>query len=248
MTDKTDIPTQENDSETDLKQTIESEGSETIKIPELPKPYYQDEYVTLYHGDCRELLPLMPKVDLVLTDPPYGIGESAGANKSRNKLAIAKDYGDDSWDAEPIEQALIDSLIDQPAVIFGGNYYAMPPSKCWLVWDKHITGDFADCELAWTNLPGAVRRLSYVWNGMIKQRPEQRWHPTQKPLDVMKWCIDQADTKLKRKVGLILDPFAGSGTTLRAGKDMARKCIGIEREEKYCEVIANRLRQEVLGL
>lgn len=187
-------------------------------------------------------------VDLVLTDPPYGIGEAAGANKSRSKLAVAKDYGVSNWDNKPIEQELIDRLIKHPAIIFGGNYYAMPASSCWLVWDKHITGDFADCELAWTNLPGAVRRLSYLWNGCMKKRPEQRWHPTQKPLDVMKWCIDQADTKLKKRVETILDPFAGSGSTLRAAKDMNRKCIGIEQSEKYCEVAANRMRQEVLGL
>lgn len=212
------------------------------------KPYYQDDYVTLYHGDCKDILPHLEPVDLVLTDPPYGIGEAAGANKSRGKMAVAKDYGDNNWDNEPIAQDLIDQLITQPAIVFGGNYYAMPPSPCWLVWDKHITRDFADCELAWTNLPGAVRKIDYLWNGCMKKRPEQRWHPTQKPLDVMKWCIAQADTKLKKTVATILDPFAGAGTTLRAAKDMNRKSIGIEREQKYCDVIVKRLRQEVLPL
>ena len=210
------------------------------------KPYYQDNYATLYHADCKDVLPLLEPVDLVLTDPPYGIGEAAGANKSRGtKKNPAKDYGNLDWDNQPIDQEFINQLINQPAIIFGGNYYAMPPSSCWLVWDKHISGDFADCELAWTNLPGAVRRFSYLWNGYKKKRPEQRWHPTQKPLDVMKWCISQADIKLKNKVKTILDPFAGSGTTLRAAKDMNRKVIGIEREEQYCEVAAKRLRQEV---
>ena len=212
------------------------------------KPYYQDDYVTLYHGDCRDILPHLEPVDLVLTDPPYGIGEAAGVNKSRSKLAIAKDYGDDNWDNKPIAQDLINQLITQPAIVFGGNYYTMPASSCWLVWDKHITGDFADCELAWTNLPGAVRKIDYLWNGCMKKRPEQRWHPTQKPLDVMKWCISQADIKLKKAVASILDPFAGAGTTLRAAKDMNRKSIGIEREQKYCDVIVQRLRQEVLPL
>jgi DNA modification methylase len=234
--------------ENDLKQGEVIEADPILKNPRLPTPYYQDDYVTLYHADCREVLPLLEPVDLVLTDPPYGIGEAAGANKSRGKLAVAKDYGVSDWDNKPVDQDLINQLITQPAIIFGGNYYSMPPSACWLVWDKHITGDFADCELAWTNLPGAVRRIDYLWNGMIKQRPEQRWHPTQKPLDVMKWCIDQADTKLKKRVETILDPFAGSGTTLRAAKDMSRKAIGIEREEQYCEVAVKRLRQEVLGL
>jgi DNA modification methylase len=234
--------------ENDLKQGEVIEADPILKNPRLPTPYYQDDYVTLYHADCREVLPLLEPVDLVLTDPPYGIGEAAGANKSRGKLAVAKDYGVSDWDNKPVDQDLINQLITQPAIIFGGNYYSMPPSACWLVWDKHQTGDFADCELAWTNLPGAVRRIDYLWNGMIKQRPEQRWHPTQKPLDVMKWCIDQADTKLKKKVETILDPFTGSGTTLRAAKDMSRKVIGIEREEQYCEVAVKRLRQEVLGL
>lgn len=238
-------------SESDLKQDENTEFASILKNPKLPIPYYQDDYVTLYHADCREVLPLLEPVDLVLTDPPYGIGEARDKSKSRNRgirLAAQKDYGNFDWDDKPIDQDLINQLITQPAIIFGGNYYAMPPSACWLVWDKHQTGDFADCELAWTNLPGAVRRIDYLWNGMIKQRPEQRWHPTQKPLDVMKWCINQADTKLKKRVETILDPFAGSGTTLRAAKDMNRKAIGIEREEQYCEVAANRLRQEVLGL
>jgi len=211
------------------------------------QPYYEDEHVTLYHGDCREILPHLPQVDLVLTDPPYGIGEAAGKNKSRGKLAVSKDYGNDSWDDKPIQQSVIDSLITQPAVIFGGNYYAMPPSSCWLVWDKHITKDFADCELAWTNLPGAIRKIDYLWNGCMKKRPEQRFHPTQKPLDVMKWCISQADTKLKRQVQTILDPFAGSGTTLRAAKDMNRRCIGVEQSKEYCDVIVKRMKQQVLA-
>lgn len=212
------------------------------------KPYYQDDYVTLYHGDCRDILPHLEPVDLVLTDPPYGIGQAADKNRSRGNMAIAKEYGDDDWDNEPIPQDLINQLITQPAIIFGGNYYAMPPSSCWLVWDKHGTGGFADSELAWTNLPGAVRKIDYLWNGCMRKRPEQRWHPTQKPLDVMKWCIAQADTKLKKTVASLLDPFAGAGTTLRAAKDMNRKSIGIEREQKYCDVIVKRLRQEVLPL
>jgi DNA modification methylase len=122
----------------------------------------------------------------------------------------------------------------------------MPPSSCWLVWDKHISSDFADCELAWTNLPGAVRKIDYLWDGFRRKRPEPRWHCTQKPLNVIKWCITQADTKLKRKVATILDPFAGSGTTLVAAKAMGRRSIGIEREEDYCHIIVERLRQGVL--
>lgn len=215
------------------------------------KPYYQDTHCTIYHGDTVELFAKIefPEIDLILTDPPYGIGEAAGKNKSRSKAAIAKDYGVANWDNKTISQSFINGMIrDTTTILFGGNYYAMPPSQCWLVWDKQITGDFADCELAWTNLNGSVRRLKYVWNGMIKQKPEQRWHPTQKPHDVMTWCIHQADTKQKITHETILDPFMGSGSTLRAAKDLNRKAIGIELEEKYCEVAAKRLSQEVLPL
>jgi site-specific DNA-methyltransferase (adenine-specific)/modification methylase len=130
---------------------------------------------TLYLGDCREILPTLPKVDAVITDPPYGIGESAGkaktrtsglTSKLRDSQLYRKDYGDDAWDDKPIDDDLI-LMVRQAAkwaVIFGGNYYALPPAKCWLVWDKENgETDFADAELAWTNLPKAVRlRRSFI--------------------------------------------------------------------------------------
>ena len=137
--------------------------------------------------------------------------------------------------------------VSQYQIIFGGNYFGLPPSSCWLVWDKDNTGDFADCELAWTNLKKAVRRLKWRWNGMLQENmanKELREHPTQKPLEVMKWAMKHAPEDCQT----ILDPFMGSGTTLRAAKDLGRKAIGIEIEEKYCEIAVNRLRQEVLPL
>lgn len=114
------------------------------------------------------------------------------------------------------------------------------------MWDKdNGENDFADCELAWTNLPKAVRRFRWRWQGMLQEdmgNKEFRTHPNQKPLALMKWAISQAPQDCK----VILDPFMGSGTTLRAAKDLGRRAIGIEREEQYCEDAANRLRQEVL--
>ena len=197
---------------------------------------------TLYLGDCLEILPTLEKVDAVIADPPYGIGEADGKNKSRGKLAVAVDYGKDEWDNKPISLELLDLVIGagKHAVIFGGNYYPVPPSSCWLVWDKlNGASDFADCELAWTNLPKAVRRIQYLWNGMLRANGEKRGdHPTQKPEGVMRWCIEQAGNP-----ETILDPFMGSGTTGVAAIQLGRKFIGIEREEKYFDIAVRRIEQ-----
>lgn len=224
----------------------------------LPKPYYEEPGITIYHGDCREILPYLPKVDLVLTDPPYGLGaarKNFGGNGVKRHMtglvagkAIPKrDYGDAAWDDTPADQEILDLLIAQSKhqIIFGGNYFDLGPAKCYLVWDK-LRGetDYADCELAWTNLNKAVRIIRYKWNGFLIEKPEERTHPTQKPLEVMKWALQHAP----QDVDNILDPFMGSGTTLRAAKDLGRKAIGVEIEEKYCEIAVNRLRQEVLAL
>jgi hypothetical protein len=165
----------------------------------------------------------------------------------KGKAVLPRDYGDYAWDDAPPDDELI-SLIRSCAahqIIFGGNYFALPPSKCWLVWDK-LRGDtdFADCELAWTNLDKSVRRIAYRWNGFLVEpgSKDVRTHPTQKPLDVMKWAIRQAPATCRS----VLDPFMGSGTTLEAAKALGLSAIGIEREEKYCEIAARRLQQEVM--
>ena len=196
---------------------------------------------TLYLGDCREILPTLPKVDAVITDPPYGIGEAAGKNASRTKLAVAKDFGNDAWDDEPIDDGLILQVREAGkwAVIFGGNYYALPAAKCWLVWDKENgENDFADCELAWTNLPKAVRRIRYMWHGMLRANGEARGdHPTQKPIGVMAWAINHVPDPCRT----ILDPFMGSGTTGVACMNLQRQFIGIEREPKYFDIACRRI-------
>jgi len=195
---------------------------------------------TLILGDCRDVLPTLPKADAVVTDPPYGIGEAAGANKSRSKIAVAKDYGNAAWDDQPIDADLLRlvMLSGRWNVIFGGNYYSLPPTRCWLVWDKLNSGDFADCELAWTNLPKAVRRLQYLWNGMIRAPGETRGdHPTQKPVGVMSWCLQQLPDGTKS----VIDPFMGSGTTGVACVKAGMRFIGIEREPQYFEAACRRI-------
>ena len=197
---------------------------------------------TLYLGDCRDILPTLAPVDLVLTDPPYGIGEAAGKNKSRSKAAVARDYSYSDWDDAPPADALIDEIRSKgkASILFGGNYFTLPPSSCWLVWDKdNGSTDFADCELAWTNIPQAVRRLKFRWQGMLQENmgaKELREHPTQKPVPVMRWALGQA-----KGVQTVLDPFMGSGTTGVACVEMDKTFIGIEREAKYFDIACKRI-------
>lgn len=201
----------------------------------LPKPYYDDgNGIVIYHGDCRGILPHLPKVDLVLTDPPYGIGE----RMQGGTWGAASKYEDfRKWDIAP-DKYFWEQLIAKNFIIWGGNYFPLKPSRCWLVWDKqNAVRTMSDCELAWTNFDRPTKRLS--WPVGI----HEHGHPTEKPLQLIKWCIEQANDSLT-----ILDPFMGSGTTLRAAKDLGRKCIGIEIEEKYCEIAVKRLAQEVLPL
>jgi DNA modification methylase len=198
----------------------------------------------LWHGDCREILPTLPGCDLILTDPPYGIGEAAKNNKSRGVIAQAKDYGKADWDNEPPPEWVIGLMREKGKrqVFFGGNYYTLPPATCWLVWDKdNGENDFADCELAWTNLPKAVRRLRWRWQGMLQQdmaNKEEREHPTQKPVPVMRWALMQA-----KGVQTVCDPFMGSGTTGVACVMEGLQFVGIERERKYFDIACRRIEQ-----
>ena len=204
---------------------------------------------TLYLGDCMDILPTLDKVDAVITDPPYGIGESSKKIESRQRkiggnskaMADQRDYGEFEWDKSPPTNELIELIRTKGnhQAFFGGNYFVLPPTSCWLIWDKlNGDNDFADCELCWTNWPKAVRRLQWRWNGMIRQGNEERYHPTQKPLEVMKWVIT-----LCPKSETILDPFMGSGTTGVAAIQMGRKFIGIERETRYFDIACKRIEQ-----
>ena len=204
---------------------------------------------TLYNADCRDVLPLLQGADAVVTDWPYGIGEGGGKAQTRQRqqggnskaLADQRHHEALDWDNEPIDAELV-AIVRAAGrwnILFGGNYYECPPTSCWLVWDKENgSNDFADCELAWTNLPKAVRRLRYMWNGMLRANGEQRGdHPTQKPVGVMKWAIGL----LPEPNQTILDPFMGSGTTGVAAVQMGRDFIGIEREPQYFDIACKRI-------
>ncbi len=200
-------------------------------------PYYQDGAVTIYCGDCREIVPTLGRFDLLLTDPPYGIGDrmQGGTWGAKAKYAEFRE-----WDVAP-EQAVLLEIVGKAgkAIVWGGNYFQLPPSRCWLVWDKqNAVPTMADCEMAWSNLDKPAKRLS------LPVGVHHFGHPTEKPETLFSWCIQQAG----EGVETILDPFAGSGTTGRAAKDLGRKAVLIEREEKYCEIAARRMGQEVLAL
>ena len=200
----------------------------------------------LYLGDCRDILPTLPKVDAVVTDPPYGIKADAtmakqGGTQYGNAAAAKRHYEATDWDTAPPDADLLNAVVaaGRWAILFGGNYFGLPASRCWLVWDKEVNGEFADCELAWTNLDKPVRRIRHMWNGMLRKGQEERnGHPTQKPLGVMKWAIGHLPHG-----ETILDPFMGSGTTGVAAVQMGRDFIGIEREPKYFDIACKRIEQ-----
>jgi site-specific DNA-methyltransferase (adenine-specific)/modification methylase len=191
-------------------------------------------------GDCLEVMPLLGRVDSVVTDPPYGIGESGKKNKTRGGLAAVRDYGDYQWDHTRPDLA---SLPDVPKIIWGGNYFDLGPAPRWLVWDKENSGDFADGEMAWCSIAGAMRIFRWQWNGFIRKgemdktkSPIFRVHPTQKPVALMEWCLGfLPDAKT------ILDPFAGSGSTGVACVKTGRAFIGIERDPDYFAIMCKRI-------
>jgi DNA modification methylase len=196
------------------------------------KPYYDHAGITIYHGDCREITRDLVKIEAIVTDPPYGLADrwTGGTWGADPMYADARE-----WDRAPVLglEALVSRATQ--AIVWGGNYYALPPSRCWLSWEKSSRmPTMADFEIAWTNLDRPSKSFREDRNPDGK-----RWHPTQKPLSLMLWCLGFV-------AGDVLDPFMGSGTTLRAAKDLGRRAIGIEIEERYCEIAASRLAQEVM--
>ena len=194
------------------------------------KPYFEEDGITIYHGDCREVLPTLGLIDIVLTDPPYGLG--IAGNPFRQKFE-PQDWDDAAPSLETME--LLRSC-SKHQCIWGGNFFELPPAQCFFVWDKYQPEDFSSsmCEMAWVSLKMPAKIFRQSVQGYDK------FHPTQKPEALMKWC-------LKFLEGSVCDPFMGSGTTLRAAKDLGRRAIGIEIEEKYCEIAAKRLAQKVLA-
>lgn len=194
---------------------------------------------SLWLGDCREILPTLPKVDLVLTDPPYGIGDkwdkAGGFASCGGKLWD----GNAGWDASTPDKSLIDDCVSvsSMAIIWGGNYFDLPPSRGYLVWDKMQNGfSLADSELAWVSKPITPRTFRFA---RAQLASEGKIHPTQKPLSLMEWCLNLAP----KTTLTVADPFMGSGTTGVACANMGKTFYGIEREPKYFEIACRRIEQ-----
>ena len=195
------------------------------------KPYYEEHGITIYLGDCREVMPHIVGAESVLTDPPYGLAKRWTGGTWFTRGVYANDRCE--WDT-PCDAAVTAVLAQGlPSIVWGGNYYALPPARCWLAWLKsNAVPTMADFELAWTNLDRPSKFRVSPCNGW------KRSHPTEKPIALIAWCLGFLD-------GATLDPFMGSGTTLVAAKQLGRRAIGIEIEERYCEIAAKRLAQAV---
>lgn len=202
----------------------------------MPKRVEKIGDATLYLGDCLEILPTLGKVDAVVTDPPYGLGDwnNRGTNNDR---PFDSDFTQE-WD-KAISADHINAMqdISKHQIFWGGNYFLdhLPRTKQMYIWNKGIRNmHFNDCEIAWcSGWREACRVFDLSPSGMLKM------HPTQKPLPLMQWCLG----KLPKDAHTILDPFMGSGTTGVACARLGRRFIGIEIEEKYFDIAVRRIEE-----
>lgn len=212
-------------------------------------PYYQDDHTTIYHADCRDVLPSIGRVDLILADPPYGDDHDtdytrftggAGVPRSRH----ARIVGDD----QAFDPGLLLGM-GVETICFGANRYSdRLPCGSWLIWDKRTPGGnknvMSDAEIAWWSRGRGVYIFQHTWDGFNRSSERgSKLHPTQKPVALMRWCIARSGIP---QGATVLDPYMGSGPVLRAARDMGMRAIGIEINERYCEVAATRMSQGVL--
>ena len=199
-----------------------------------------EDKTTVYNMDCMDYMAGLPDnaFDLAIVDPPYGINESGQTNKTRGDLATAKDYGNKVWDRFSPDDKYFKQLfrVSKAQIVWGANHFISKisiDSSCWIVWDKeNRKTHFADCELAWTSFKSSVRKFNFNWNGMWQgdmKNKEVRIHPTQKPVALYKWLL-QNYAKPGEK---ILDTHLGSGSSRIAAYDMDFEFVGMEIDEDY---------------
>ncbi len=197
-------------------------------------PYYQEDGITIYCGDCREILPGLP-CDAILTDPPYGTARDKGTGEYGKRRKAG--FGD--WDSCAVDLA---HLPDVQRIVWGGNYFNLPPSRMFLLWDKgagFAGRDFAECEQAWCSWEGNAR--IYRRDPLASRDYIGKEHPTEKPIPLFQWCI----LNFPVLPSALVDPYLGGGSTLIAAKNLQLPAVGIEIEERYCEIAAKRLSQSV---
>lgn len=198
------------------------------------------EDVEIWLGDCRDVLPLFGAFDAVVTDPPYGLGDKWSGGKAHTKASWKLNDGGSElgWD-DAISPALPAALRhSSTAIVWGGSYYPLPPRRGWLIWDK-IVRNFTSghVEMAWTTLDQPTRAFNYAHAQLAS---EGKFHPTQKPLPLMRWCLGQIPAAQS-----IVDPFMGAGTTGVAAVKMGRSFVGIEIDEKYFDIARFRIRDAI---
>ena len=215
------------------------------------KPYYSDDAVTIYHGDCREILPTI-EAHILIADPPYGLDAPLNSG-GRGGYVVPKDKRVvPEWDRDlRVRDDVLALWLPRPAAIFGSVTREAPQDALQrpLVWDKGEAVGMGDTTFPWRPNYELIWIIGDGWSGRRTSSilrypitPSGRIHPTEKPVGLMRAIVSKAPP------GIIVDPFMGSGPTLMAAKDLGRKAIGIEIEERYCEIAARRCSQEVLGL
>jgi site-specific DNA-methyltransferase (adenine-specific) len=185
--------------------------------------------------------------DLAIVDPPYGIREDGHRENNRSKLAISTNYHKALWDQPPPDPEYFRELerVSRNQIIWGGNHLAAgigSNSPCWIVWDKDNSGNFADCELAYTSFKTAVRKFQYTWNGMMQgdmKNKEARIHPTQKPVKLYEWLL----TNYAKPGQRILDTHLGSGSSAIACNNLGFGMVGCELDEDYYRAACDRILQ-----
>lgn len=229
------------------------------------KPYYEHAGITIYHGDCREILPQLvpcfPNPDILLADPPYGAGISVDSLRFKPKVSRWWNETDRTrirrhdaviGDDKPFDPAHLLEFPCNARILWGGQFYSsrLPDRGGWWIWDKRngerdVTDadwPLSEAELAWTDIGQRTRVFRHTWFGLIRDSDQREfYHPTQKPVSLMRWCLEEAKAKNA------IDPYCGSGPTLVAAKQLQIPAIGIEIEERYCEIAAKRLSQEVFN-
>lgn len=220
-----------------------------MSAPQLPRPYYQDDLVTLYHGDCREITAWL-EADVLVTDPPYGVAYESNRNSDKRNAKVGRPIEGDG-DTVIRDWALAE-WGTRPALVFGRWDAARPAAtRARLIWDKGNEVSMGDLKMPWGRSEEEVYVLGHGFTGKResnvircpKQSSQDRTrpdHPTPKPVGLMEVLI------AKCPPGVIADPFAGSGATLVAAKLQGRRAIGVELEERYCSIIAERLSQDAL--